>query len=148
MIPVDVVAPLGTKVFIRQRIVTTAGFESETDPGFWHQFDASDAGFLKMIRSGTVEAAAGEASSLRVVIVPNPARSTAEIRVTAAETGTIELGVYDVTGNLVEAIPATPVSRPGEYVVTVDVSGLASGFYSVRARLGSHRITAPLTVAR
>ncbi len=154
VIPVDTVAPLGTKVFIRQRLATTPGFESEADAGFWHQFDAADAGYLKTVHPTADRATPGEASAaLRVAITPNPARSSAEVRVTVADgvqgfPAMLELGIYDVTGNLVEAIPATPVSRPGAYVLTVDVSGLTPGFYSVRARIGGHTTAVPLTVLR
>jgi hypothetical protein len=147
-VTIPAVAPLGTEVYIQQRTTTTAGFTYDVDAGFWHQFDTADAGFLKPVGPGAEHVTTGGSAALRVLIVPNPARSTAEIRVTTTEAGTLDLGVYDVTGNLVDAIPPTPVSRPGEYAVSVDVSGLAGGFYTVRAHLGGHTTAVPLTVSR
>ncbi len=60
---------------------------------------------------------------------PNPARSAVDIGFKVPEKMSA-IFVYDMTGKLLQAVPASEVSKVGEY--KMDVAGLPSGVYLVR----------------
>lgn len=70
-------------------------------------------------------------------IYPNPSRSEFTIRFVVKEESTISVDLSDIRGNAITLIAARPYTS-GRYAVTVPVSALSGGEYTVRLRAGSY----------
>jgi hypothetical protein len=80
-------------------------------------------------------------TTLAVELWPNPGTlgTNSQVRITAPETGPVDVTVYDVAGRLLfqQAVaPSTGLPLPS--------AGWATGAYLVRARQGSHTVTRQL----
>jgi len=83
---------------------------------------------------GTTQATAGlpPASFAILALYPNPASDTLTCLLALPSTGAVELALYDISGRLVVG-RRIEVTEPSEMEVLLDVSGLASGVYTLRA---------------
>jgi hypothetical protein len=150
-VPADQVTPPGTKVYLRLQAVPSAGIDYELVTDF-HFVEDSSGGFIPVlpvlprgVAGGGSEA--GE-RTMRCAVVPNPASTSAEVRVDAAADGTLDAGIYDMMGRLVRLLPATPVHEGGEYTLTVDLSEMAAGTYTVRAAVRGYQATMKFSVVK
>ncbi|MCA9784926.1 MAG: T9SS type A sorting domain-containing protein [Calditrichaeota bacterium] len=66
---------------------------------------------------------------------PNPFNPSTTIQFTLAETGPVDLGVFDITGRRVTTLE-TGMRSSGEHEVVFDGSALASGLYLVKLETG------------
>jgi hypothetical protein len=66
--------------------------------------------------------------------IPNPSGSTTMISYSIAETGQVNLSLYDANGRPVKVL-VNETKQPGNYSVTLSTAPLARGiyFYSIRA---------------
>jgi hypothetical protein len=80
-------------------------------------------------------------------VYPNPASDVLNIALTVPQAGEIVLELYDLTGRLVTSAAFTADSA-GETSAKLDVSGLASGLYTLRAVQDGAEVTARAVVAR
>ena len=92
-----------------------------------------------------------EPAGVALAVGPNPAGTSAALRLTLAEGSDVTVVVYDLLGRVV-ATPLQGALPAGEHRATLDVGALAPGVYVVRAtantRAGAVVQTARLTVAR
>jgi hypothetical protein len=87
-------------------------------------------------------------SKLSVEIIPNPLRSHGELRLHLSEPGMTTIGIYDMLGRLVRALPTFNASEQGEYVLPVDIGELRNGLYTVRAEQRRKIASSRFTVVR
>ncbi len=71
---------------------------------------------------------------------PNPFNPTTSIRFRIPETGAVELGVYNLRGELVRQLHSGLLSA-GAHTMPFDASGLSSGTYLYSLETGEERIT-------
>jgi parallel beta-helix repeat protein len=79
--------------------------------------------------------------------VPNPAASSAEVSYSLPATGDIELALFDMAGRKVMTI-ASGQAAAGSHDISLDVSGLASGVYTLMLTSGSERVTRQINVIK
>ena len=97
---------------------------------------------------GTTQATAGQPASFAILaLYPNPSSDYLTCLLALPEAGAVELALYDISGRLVleRQFEAT---EPTEMEAVIDVSGLASGVYTLRANQGGAIITARAVVAK
>lgn len=96
-----------------------------------------------------LDAAASEAlpTEFGVTSAPNPATHRATLHLAMPEAGQAKVTVYDVRGREV-AVAVDRELGAGTHAVGLDVSGLASGVYIVRAQSASHIAVQRITVVR
>ncbi len=90
---------------------------------------------------GTTQATAGLPTSFAILaLYPNPATDTLTCLLALPSAGAVELALYDISGRLVieRRIEAT---EPSEMEAILDVSGLASGVYTLRASMGNVEVS-------
>jgi len=91
---------------------------------------------------GTTQATAGlpPASFAILALYPNPASEVLTCLFAVPGAGVVELALYDLSGRLVieRRIEAT---EPSEMEVSLDISGLASGVYTLRASMGDVEVS-------
>lgn len=78
---------------------------------------------------------------------PNPFNPTTTITYGMGTTGRVNLTVYDMLGRPV-AVLVNDVRAAGEYRVSFDASGLASGLYIYRLTNGSESVTRTMTLVK
>lgn len=71
---------------------------------------------------------------------PNPFNPSTSIAYTLAESGDVLLEVYDMLGRRIATLVNT-TQQPGQYTVSFDASGLATGTYLYRLQTGSFEQT-------
>ena len=76
-------------------------------------------------------------------VYPNPLTSDANIRFTASKKTGVKLGVYDVSGRLIQTI-IDNVMNAGEYNILWDSSSLPSGIYFLKLNAGKYNMTKKL----
>jgi len=97
---------------------------------------------------GTTQATTEPSVSFAITkVYPNPASDVLNITLTLPQAGKATLELYDLTGRLVFS-KHIQISSPGEFTDQLDVSGLANGVYTLRARQNSAEAAAPMVVAR
>ena len=97
---------------------------------------------------GTIQATAGQPTSFSILaLYPNPASDYLTCLLALPEAGPVELSLYDLSGRLVlkQQLEAT---EPTELEATLDVSGLASGVYTLRANQDGAEVSARAVVVR
>ncbi len=67
---------------------------------------------------------------------PNPFNPTTNITFRIAEFGFVSLKIYDILGNEVATL-INEEKLPGEYRVSFNASGLSSGIYFYKLRVGN-----------
>ncbi|MCE2502807.1 MAG: T9SS type A sorting domain-containing protein [Chlorobi bacterium] len=81
-------------------------------------------------------------------MVPNPARDRAEVRVFLQESGEVTVSIWSLLGKPLAELPSIVADGAGSYVVEVDLRGVKTGTYLLRAKSGSQTSTAHFTVVR
>ncbi len=91
---------------------------------------------------GTTQVTAGlpPASFAILALYPNPASDTLTCLFAVPDAGAVELALYDLSGRLVIE-RRIEVTEPSEIKVLFDVSGLASGVYTLRASSGGAEVS-------
>jgi hypothetical protein len=80
---------------------------------------------------------------------PNPAAGFATIRFGLPAPGTVDIGVFDVTGRKVATLPAGPYSEGYHEVEWRPAAGTAgSGIYFLRVRFGQEEVEAKIVISR
>jgi len=99
-----------------------------------HGWLAGGSGLI-LYYDGTASAAphivSGPARSYALAAYPNPFNPTTVLSFDIPASGRMRLGVYDITGRLVQTL-ADRVYAPGSYRVEFDGANLPSGIYFVR----------------
>lgn len=86
----------------------------------------------------TIENETGEIREFRLSgNYPNPFNPTTKIRYEISEQVDVLLRVYDITGRYIQTLVNKSLQAPGQYTVTFDGAGLASGVYIYRLQAGS-----------
>jgi len=98
---------------------------------------------------GTTQATAGlpPASFTILALYPNPASDYLTCLLAMPEAGPVELMLYDISGRLV-LVQQLEATEPTELEAILDVSGLASGVYTLRASSGGREVSARAVVVR
>jgi len=78
---------------------------------------------------------------------PNPFNPTTRINFSLAESGPVDLSIYDVRGRLVTRL-VDEVRAAGDYSVTWNAAGIASGIYFYRLTAGSFNETRKLVLLK
>jgi hypothetical protein len=78
---------------------------------------------------------------------PNPFNPTTVIPFELAQTGSVKLAVYDVTGRQV-AVLVNASMNAGRHSVTFNAAGIPSGVYMVRMEAGGQIMTSKLTLLK
>ncbi len=89
----------------------------------------------------------GPAISIGLQTWPNPASDHANVRVSLASSGRLELGLYDLTGKQIMPISSGNRST-GTFEVTLDLSTVPSGRYIIAARMPGQLLEEPITIIR
>lgn len=135
-VPVNTVTDSGTIAFIRMQFFATEKVVYDLHGGFrFYTEDSTAGGFEKVYRPQIEEgsrATAGE-SQLRILVLPNPARERAEVRVHAARGGRVRLSVWSMRGERLAALPDLEAEYGGEYKVEVSLAAVPAGTYLLRA---------------
>jgi photosystem II stability/assembly factor-like uncharacterized protein len=76
---------------------------------------------------------------------PNVATDETALHITVARPGVVGIRVVDVRGSEVLALPPAQV-EPGERTLRIDLSGLASGRYTVAVDVDGRRVALPVVV--
>ncbi|WP_420456904.1 Ig-like domain-containing protein [Rubrivirga sp.] len=106
---------------------------------------------LALLSSAPVAAAGGPDGdpALRVApIWPNPARTTAEVRLVLGAPTTVTAEVFNAIGQRVAVLADGVPRAAGEHRLTWPTAGAASGVYVVRVTAGTERASASVVVAR
>lgn len=80
-------------------------------------------------------------------VYPNPTRNDARIPFQVAEPAQVDVRLYDMLGKE-RAVLASGMMQPGSYESSFSTSGLPSGQYLVRARIGNRLFTRKVSVVR
>jgi len=97
---------------------------------------------------GTTQATAGQPTSFSILaLYPNPASDYLTCLLALPSAGVVELRLYDLSGRLVLS-QQLELTEPTELEVPVDVSGLASGVYTMQASFGGAEVSARAVVVR
>jgi len=97
---------------------------------------------------GITQATAGQPTSFAILaLYPNPASDYLTCLLTLPEAGAVELALYDLSGRLV-AKKDLKALEPSEMEVVLEVAGLASGVYTLRAFCGGTEVSARAVVVR
>jgi hypothetical protein len=97
---------------------------------------------------GTTQATAAQPTTFGIVsLYPNPATETMTCLLSVPNAGTVKLALYDLSGRAVLEKQIN-VSEPNEMSAVLDVSGLASGVYTLQASFGGVEASAGCVVAR
>ena len=98
---------------------------------------------------GTTQATAGlpPTSFAILALYPNPASDYLTCLLALPSAGVVEITLYDLSGRLVleKRLEAT---EPTELEAILDVSGLASGVYTLRASSGGAEVSARAVLVR
>lgn len=147
-VPVDSVASPGTDVFIRVMAVPTDSLEFTFTGGFHFLEDLEEVAVKRVNRRETKEGNEKE-TSIAIGLVPNPLRSgTGTLEMRFMKAGKVTVTVADLLGRIVLVLPPFEVSRPGEYTMPVDLTGLRNGMYVVQAEQGRDRGATRITLMR
>jgi PKD repeat protein len=136
--------------------VSEAGLSTET-PYYWRARVRDRAGesawsdttrfVLSMTGTAVEDAPSGSPEVLSLAAYPNPAAQTVRLRVGVPAAGPLRVTLYDALGR--QMVVVADARRPaGRHEVAVQVSGLPSGVYVVRAEAGGRSVTQTLTVVR
>jgi hypothetical protein len=79
-------------------------------------------------------------------IGPNPASSTLNCSISLAQPGEVELVLYDLAGRTVKSERFQAIGN--EWDTALNVSGLATGVYSLKASSGSNQAIKRIVIAR
>jgi len=149
-VPVPSVTPPGTEVYIQMRPIVMGTIEHSAFAGFFFGEDSAEDGGKSMqkvvLPKDKMIGASG--SQLAVVVIPNPARDRAEVRLHLMNAGRLRVAVYDMLGRQVKALPEQQVGHSGEYVMELNLSDLGSGTYTVRADSGAQHAVTQMVVVR
>ena len=120
--------------------------EAEGSNDYYLELVGSDG---SAVRYGPVSVSAlGEVSRTTLsAAYPNPASSVVRFDVGLAETGTVELSIYDIAGRRV-ATPASGELAAGRHTVAWDATGTPAGIYIARLVTADGTLTTRLVVAR
>ena len=95
--------------------------------------------------SGVAPEGAGPISSIS--ISPNPATSSADVRVSLASSGKLDLGLYDASGRLVSTI-YSGTANAGSFSAHIDAKSFASGAYYLAARMPGALLESRVSIVR
>ncbi|HYM19569.1 MAG TPA: T9SS type A sorting domain-containing protein [Candidatus Kapabacteria bacterium] len=119
---------------------TVTGTASSTNTngafGFW-----TNGG----VTSGITPGGAGAISSIS--ISPNPATNSADVAVSLASSGRLDLELYDASGKLVTTIYSADRTT-GNFSAHIDTKQLASGAYYLAARMPGSLLETQLEIVR
>jgi len=90
---------------------------------------------------------ASETLTFNVEAYPNPASTSATVRVELADAADVEITVVDVLGRAVARLADGPMEA-GRHTATWDVALVPPGVYVIRVRAGEHEALRRITVAR
>ncbi len=99
------------------------------------------------VRPVSAEPDATAAFRLREVL-PNPARSSAQVRLELASAAAVTVEVYSMLGQRVAVLASDAPMAAGLSELTLETGRLAAGVYVVRVRAGGEVATQKLTVIR
>ncbi len=77
-----------------------------------------------------------EMKALTDFIFPNPANGMVEIHYEALQAGIVKFELYTISGKFISSVMTT-VAQPGNYTQTMDLSGLPSGTYLIKVKIGN-----------
>ena len=106
---------------------------------------------LAAVRDASVasEGEPGGAPALRVDPVwPNPARTSAQVRVVLGAPAAVTAEVFNALGQRVAVLLHGEDRGAGTHDLALDIDGLAAGAYVVRVRAGAEQATSTFVVAR
>jgi len=150
-VPTDTATPTGTMVFIRLRTEVSSGLDYAMEAGFhFSEIPVEELGKRWQPVDGERKESrdtAGESPTMRLSLVPNPARDATELRLTVTEPGLVRVSTYDALGEQVASLPPEEFARAGEYRRMLSTGGLRPGIYIVVAESERGRATARLVVA-
>ncbi|MCB9217746.1 MAG: T9SS type A sorting domain-containing protein [Ignavibacteria bacterium] len=137
IVPTDAVTPSGTMVYTRLRAVPTLDVEYLLSAGF--QFYEDNTAWIASPKRSSpwqieqhTQTETGE-NTLRVQIIPNPAKDRADVRVTVQNPGTVTVSIWSLLGEHLADLPAIEAETRGIYTVAVDLSNVRPGTYLVKA---------------
>jgi len=116
--------------------------DSEVESGVAYEYKLEAMLDIGAETLGTTQTTAGlpPASFAILALYPNPASDTLTCLLALPSAGAVELALYDLSGRLViERL--IEVTEPSEMEVLLDVSGLASGVYTLRASSGGAEVS-------
>ncbi len=148
-VPVDQYTTPGEPVYIHVRAVPTEGLGYDLSTGFLFLEGSAPPPAPKPVpehrRDNEAEV---KDAGLAVMVIPNPAKTKAEVHVTVDRAGTVELTLYTVLGTRVRVLPKLETGGPGSHAIVVDLDGLPDGTYLVRAVSGGRSTVERFTVRR
>lgn len=155
------VAPAGAQTVLQKAVISAGGASSSSSASRLDYTIAQPAAgiatngqtvgqFGFWTASGSVilsvdDERAGTISSMR--LYPNPIAETAHISLALATPTVVEISLFDAAGRLI-ATRSTGRLEAGEHDIALDVSGLASGSYSVVASVDGAMTRVPMSVVR
>jgi len=77
-----------------------------------------------------------QATNYELQVFPNPTNGISDIRYRISDVGYVRLEVFDVQGQRFMTL-VNIEQKPGDYIVQIDCSDLATGMYFVRLQVGS-----------
>ena len=72
-------------------------------------------------------------NSIILGVSPNPASSQAAITLTIPEATPLELGIFDLSGRIIETITADEIAEPGSHTLNWEIGHIPTGIYILRA---------------
>ncbi len=89
--------------------------------------------------------AAGSGAITRLNIYPNPAKTSTNLNVNIAKAGHVAINLVDVSGRQLKQLMNANV-KSGEFSLTVNTAGIASGVYYVRMITNDETLNTKLVV--
>lgn len=110
--------------------------------------DASGAAYVFALPTVLpVEQAPGRPGASQLGVTPNPARTTATVRITAPSRSAVRVALYDVFGRELVVLHDGTLAA-GEHALLLDASALPSGAYVLRVSGPGLALSRVVTVAR
>lgn len=150
-IPVNTAADSGKVVYAR--VNTFASYDVSFDISSGFTFYTKDAiPFVvpkRAVPEEELESTGGEATSLSLTAIPNPAKDRMELRIWTAEGGReIPVRIYRTSGEFIGELPTIDAKLDGSYAIEVDLGDVPPGTYLIRAESGRSVATETVTVVR
>lgn len=81
-------------------------------------------------------------------VFPNPSTGQFQVRYKLIAQTTVELDIYNISGQFVDRIVASQQKEQGEYAESFNLEGIAAGIYFIRMQMGEQALTSRLVIAR
>jgi siroheme synthase len=131
--PINFISSTGE---IRLRVYTTGGNNTYTCSGDWVQFTVETSSGLRL-KPGVVKNTSSSEKVTGFKVFPNPIFDTAEFEYTILEEGKVQLNLYNSNGQMIKTFINNETHKPGNYIKTIDCSGLRSGVYIAQLKYGN-----------